>query len=449
MTDPYISLGRELIAAAERQGAPSRRRRRLREWLSHPLRAITGTSLALLAGGAIALAATGVLEGSPVKPEVPLNPAAGNGLPVPGAPDHVLLSVPDPAGGPAWGMRVLHTTRGQICMQVGRLQAGQLGVLGVDGAYGDDGRFHPLPTDVLPPGHGGSEAEGGCVRAGRTLIEEVTRADRSAVRFLPGEFPPPGHRTRLPPISDLRALAYGVLGPHAVSVTVRTPSGETTVPVTGPDGAFLVLEPAGDLQSRSMVGVGSGISGEATARSVEVTPFRFDRDRGSLVTASTFRFGSRMCSQGTGPGLSPPCPIRRMRGPLRPAPLRNLHEPIHLTLLRQSPKACRAAFLLEPCYEALLAFTAPYGVDSASSDYYIHGFAQCDEGGRPDTGWSLEHDVRAHAPVRTTSLGLFRYSTRCAAHEGFEVRYVKDEETAPSGTVVLGSVALSQVKPPR
>lgn len=38
------------------------------------------------------------------------------------------------------------TQRGRaICVQIGRVLGRQLGVLGTDGAFGDDGRFHPLP----------------------------------------------------------------------------------------------------------------------------------------------------------------------------------------------------------------------------------------------------------------------------------------------------------------
>ncbi len=442
MTDPYVSLGRELSAAAERRSAPEPHRSRLREWLSHPLRALTGTGLVVLAGGAIALAATGVLEGSTVKPEVPLNPSAGNGLPVPGAGNQPLLRATDPAGGLEWGMRVLHTTRGQVCVQVARMQGERLGLLGLDGVYGNDGRFHPLPAYVLPPGYGGAASQGGCVHEGRTLIEEDANADRSAVRLLPGEFPLPGHRAVVPPTSDLRTLAFGVLGPHATSVTVRTPSGETTVPVTGPDGAFLVVEPGGYVKNAS--NVGSGETGLATPHAVEVT----GPGRSRVVTAATFRFGARMCSQGTGPGLSSPCPLPPpVKLPPRPAALPDLHEPIRLILLRQSPAACREAFLLDPCYKGLVEFTAPYGVTSATSDYEIHSFAHCHEGGRPETGWALERDVRAHSLIRSTSLGLFRDSAKCASHEGFEVRYIKETEAAPGGSVVLGKVLLSQARP--
>ena len=168
-------------------------------------------------------------------------------------------------------MRVFHTTRGQVCMQVGRVQSGQLGVLGLDSAFDSDGRFHALPTDALPPGYGGSSANVECVEAGQTLIFEDANADRSAERLLPEEFRPPlhGRRGELPPARDLRTLAYGVLGPHAVSVTYRTSTGLRTVPVTGADGAFLIVEPAGLIDSSSPIG--GSVGGEASAASVDVT----------------------------------------------------------------------------------------------------------------------------------------------------------------------------------
>jgi hypothetical protein len=172
------------------------RRRRLRRWtprafffgLGHTPRSrgsLTRLRIALialasaLATTAIALAASGVLTGAPVKPEVPLSPIAGNGLPI-GGTQSLALSVVDPDGGLPWGMRILHTTRGQICAQVGRVYHGQLGELGLDSAFGDDGRFHVLPADVLPPGYGGASGQIECTLPGQTVVFEDTAADRSA-----------------------------------------------------------------------------------------------------------------------------------------------------------------------------------------------------------------------------------------------------------------------------
>ena len=55
------------------------------------------------------------------------------------------LRVPDPAGGPPWGLRMVTTSRGLACLQLGRVVGDQLGVLR-QGIARNDGRFHPLPV---------------------------------------------------------------------------------------------------------------------------------------------------------------------------------------------------------------------------------------------------------------------------------------------------------------
>ena len=177
MRDPYTMLGEELTAAATRQltGAPSRPVRR--RWRSR--RRIGAAAIVLaLVGSAAGVAATGFLNGSPVRPEGAVSPFAGNGAPVAGeASTRLALLAQDPTEPLPWGLRVFNTTRGQACAQVGRVQGGQLGELGLDSAFGDDGRFHPLGASVLPPGYGGSASQTECVGAGQTVISE----DRKSV----------------------------------------------------------------------------------------------------------------------------------------------------------------------------------------------------------------------------------------------------------------------------
>jgi hypothetical protein len=451
MRDPYKTLAGQLTDAAERQQAspPARRRR----WLSNRLHALSAAAALLLGGGALALAATGVLSGSAVKSEVPLNAAAGNGLPLGGASAHLALLATDPGGGLPWGMRIEHTTRGQVCLQVGRVDGAQLGELGLDSAFGGDGRFHALPATVLPPGYGGSAGQIECAPEGQTVIFEDLNADRSGLRLLPSEFrgPPPKHPGEalyprgVPPLADLRALAYGILGPHALSVTYTTPTGTRTTPVSRPDGEFLIVEPAGYIKSQDTIG--GSVSGTVQRGEVDVgLAGRSKLPR--MITAATFRLGGRVCSQGVGAPVGRPCPIPKISVPRHPR-IRYLDEPVHLMLIAQSHAACNAAFLKFPCYKGQVEFRAPYPVSSAGSEYQIEGIARCRIGGRIETSWSLERDVKAHELVKTDSLGRFVYAPSCASTEKFQVSYQKRPgplAVGPPDKVIIGTVSLRQAR---
>lgn len=441
MTDPYTALGRELAAAAERQAGRRGARGRARTWLSRRPSAPALAAVLVLAGGAVAVAATGVLSGSAVKPEVALNPVAGNGLPVAGGAVLLGLRAADPEGGLPWDMRVLHTTRGQTCLQVGRVRGGQLGELGLDSAFGDDQRFHALPADVLPPGYGGSQSFVECTEPGHTLIYENANADRSAVRILPEEFQagPKARNRKFPPRRDLRAISFGLLGSHAVSVTYRTPRGLRTVPVSEPGGAFLIVEAAGYIKNSSTVG--GFMSGQATSSSVEVILIP-PRKSAAMVSAVTFRFGRHLCSQGFGSPVRRHCPTYHTTAPRRWfTPTLSLHAPVHLALLAQSHADCSKAFLTDPCYKGEIEFTAPYAVPTAATDYLVKARAKCKLGGRPETAWELERNVRLHETVRTVSLGFFKFTPACVANESFQVSYLNPQGPsphAPHESVIVG-----------
>ncbi|HXB14204.1 MAG TPA: hypothetical protein VNV44_00540 [Solirubrobacteraceae bacterium] len=449
MRDPYTSLGEALVSAAHRQERSDRATSGFRAWLSRHARALIGAAIVTLSGGAVALAATGVLSGAPVKPEPRQSATAGNGLPVGGSNAGLVIAVSDPAGGLPWGARVFHTTRGQVCIQVGRVRDGKLGELGEDSAFGDDRRFHALPADALPPGYGGAAAQVECVSSGQTVIFEDANADRSGMRLIPEEFGAPGQR-RVPPVSHRRALAYGLLGPHAVSVTYRTPAGLRTVPVSGRDGAFLIVQPPGTFKNSSLVG--GSVGGRAQPDSVTVVMPNVGPQGPPLLSAATFRFGAGLCSQGSGAPVTRRCPQKPApQSRRRYEPTRSLGAPVGLKLLLQSPRACRRAFLLTPCYRAEVTFTAPYAVTRAGADYTVDGAARCPVGGRPETGWGIERDIRRHELIRTASLGLFVYTARCAAHESFTVVYLNPEgpsRFAPHESVIVGKVKLSEAQLP-
>jgi hypothetical protein len=57
----------------------------------------------------------------------------------------IAARAPDPSGGPRWALRTVQTGRQQACLQIGRLEHAKIGTLGQDGAYSNDGRFHPIP----------------------------------------------------------------------------------------------------------------------------------------------------------------------------------------------------------------------------------------------------------------------------------------------------------------
>ena len=572
--DAMDRFGRDLVLAGGRRHA----RRR-------PLPALLGTRFArtsprgrasahmriallvlalVLATAAITLAATGViLTGSPVGTVRAPIATAGEGIPVAGGARLLPLRATDPAGGLPWGMRIIHTTRGLICVQIGRVHDGQLGQLGVDGAFHNDGRFHPLPVDALPDvlANAAGWMAGNCSSPGEIYAGDSVGLELSAAAS-------PHQGAGVP--ADLREISFGLLGVHAVSVTYREGSETRTQPVLPGLGAYLIVQryrsgrplgSASETDGRDEPGNYSSPAGPNGALSAitysyagrpcvdrgnlrmascglsEVPPprpaalpkvreslhahvhvhnhvitsaqisfrapypvtsadeaysvtaavcrrglagesSRTDIARGALVTIPVGGVLSEACGRAVKftveyvsfagglpqstplgsitihepPGTHPaPLPRRVAELRRRSNPTRSLHAPIHLTLLPQPRAACNAAFLLYPCYKGEVVFTAPYAVASAAAGYSIDGFAKCKAGGRPETSWRLQRNVRAHETLRTTSLGLFVLTPSCASSEGFEVTYLNQQgpsASAPHESVVLGTVTLSKATLP-
>jgi hypothetical protein len=174
------------------------------------------------------------------------NPRAELGALTPGTVRLLPVSTPDPDGGPPWGLRVLSTTRGVGCIQVGRLLDGKLGALGQDGAFGDDGRFHELPVNSSFDQFSCAALDG----KGR-IFNNVTQGDlaASAVWFGgPHACVPAGTtaaanpgKAKLCPQGDERNVYYGLLGPEATSITSVLEGKRRTVPTIGADGAYLLV----------------------------------------------------------------------------------------------------------------------------------------------------------------------------------------------------------------
>jgi hypothetical protein len=312
---------------------------------------ISLTAITLLALVTIALAATGViLTGAPVRPEEVLNPGVGVGVPAPGVSRLLPIRVADPAGGPPWGMRIVSTTRGEECVQIGRVQNGQLGELGIDGAFHDDGRFHPIPTDALPRDEFHHRvfdsllgtATTSCHLDGQALAGEHIGVSPSAAAETHGSNGA---------IDGLRDLLYGVLGSQAVSVSYRHGTTERTAKVLASIGAYLIVTPTA---AHQQVGYG----GESLGTYGDLAP-------SPPLTSITYSIKGKLCERGL---TEPPwvhrhptntCPWPHFRK--SPAPLRDLHEPPHVRLLI-------ARHLITG---AEVSFTAPFAVRSAREHYVI------------------------------------------------------------------------------
>jgi hypothetical protein len=426
--DPYRILGAQLAAAATRmQEARAESTSRPGRWRRRGMNAPLFAAIVVLAGGAIAAAATGILTGSPVPSRQPVA-HTGSGAPAAGGSDLLALRAGDPEGGLPWGMRVVHTTRGLTCVQVGRLQRGQLGQLGLDGAFHDDGRFHVLAADVLPTNLA-SEDLLTCVLPWQSFSFADLSADR-------GGDPVPSEGVR-PPARELRSISFGLLGPKAVSVTYRTSSGLRTQPVSPGSGAYLIVEPVQDAGAQFSVG-GTAI-GFVSSHAVDSPPLG---PSGNLVRAITYRFGSLTCSIGSGAPVRTLCPTSSAARPSSPRPTRDLHLPLHATLVKDTPAACRAAFLNDPCYRVLVRFKAPYSVTSAESEYTVDTKASC--ANTPIASWAIERDIKRGETVNELSTSSFHPSA-CSATETLQVRYeaawlARERSTRPP--TIIGSASL-------
>ena len=175
------------------------------------------------------------------------------GVPIPDT-EKVAVQTRDPGGGLVWGLRSFRTTEGQTCVQIGRVQSGLIGVIGEDGAAGNDHRFHPIAPS-LSRADSCSQTDGNG-NAFENVIQASLSVNGATGPWAFAPAPPgcgiggPAERCRR---ADLRVVQYGLLGPDAISVTYLGDEGRLfTRPTTGSDGAYLIVERATNRLCRAM-----------------------------------------------------------------------------------------------------------------------------------------------------------------------------------------------------
>ncbi len=375
------------------------------------MRAVLVAFVLVLATAAITLAATGViLTGSPVGTSVAPIATAGEGIPVAGSARLLPLRVADPAGGLPWGMRIVHTTRGLVCVQIGRVYDNQLGQLGVDGAFHDDGRFHPLPADALPGdiANVAGWMSGNCSSPGATYSADSVGLEVSAATS-----PRPGAGV----LADRREISFGLLGVHAVSIAYREGSQTRTQPVLPRVGAYLIVQ-------RYRSGRPLGSFSESDGRD---EPGNYSSPAGpnGALSAITYSYAGRSCVD-RGNLRDASCGLSEVPPP-PPAALPVVREPLHAHLQIHN----------HVITSAQISFHAPYPVTSAGESYSVSATV-CHRG---FAGNSSQADVARGALV---SIPVGRIlSDACAQTVAFKVEYVRFVGGLPRPTP-LGSVTIHE-----
>ena len=228
-------------------------RRAHRPWYVRFLRGRRSRTLAVvLAALVIAAPAVGAVTnwygfGSPDQ-FPPQSPTLSAGRALPTSSELLSLRVPDPQGGPPWGLRLVRTTRGDTCIQLGRVENGKLGSLGIDYAWNDDHQFHPFPNTSEGDDCGTTDAVGdGFLSVGGGA--EIASANPTAGARGPQSRtcrpePQLGNGGPLCPPGSTRMVFMGLLGPDAASITYEAPDGSLkTEKTSGKDGAYLLVFP--------------------------------------------------------------------------------------------------------------------------------------------------------------------------------------------------------------
>lgn len=371
LDDLERELRRAVAANARRRKLTLPTRRRLER--HRPRLAATALGVALLAS-ATALAAGGVIKFGWGVPDVVTGIEARSGHVVPRSVALLPVRSGDPAGGLPWGMRTFDTGRGEGCLEVGRLDRGKLGGIGIDGAFRDDSLFHPFAADTfgaeklcaMRDGGGrlflngavlglpasawtGEHGNNGCVASGATPYE----------RNLGGREMPTCPR------SSERDVYFGVLGPRARSISYVAGGATHTLATSGADGAYLLVLGHGNGEPSNFL-IDSHFSVAAPARGPIVA---IHYGGGKTCTLVAGGRGALRCASGL------PLPVGWVAPKWAPSEAAAA-APVAVRLVR-----VHGAHGAHGSYEAIVSFRAKVAIANARS-YYLVEWHEADQQGR-------------------------------------------------------------------
>lgn len=360
MNDVFDDLESQL------RGAVRARRRIRTSWMRRGHRRSSAIVLvAMLVVSAGALAAGGVIPiGAPAEPhESSFYALKGGGI-VKGTVRLLPVSTADPVAGLPWGMRVLSTKRGEGCVQVGRLLDGQLGAIGQDSAFHDDGLFHEFAVNTFGAERACTLLDGNDRLFLNAVVGDIPASawrgnypDKGCVPSTAGpyeRFAEDGSRKPYPvcPQADERNLYFGLLGPDAKSVTYALDGQTHTLATAGPEGAYLIVTKASPTQ---LFNFDAGGTQDVVPVDGPITELHYRNGATCHLTPRSWIGGRYACT----PELKVPV---GWVPPRTPAPtVAQVTSPLHVHLIR----ARRGE------YEAVLEFTSRVTISSAHSSYTV------------------------------------------------------------------------------
>jgi hypothetical protein len=336
--------------------------------------------LLLLAAGA--LAAGGVIRiGAPAEPPGRENFSSlrGGGL-LKGSVRLLPIATADPGGGPPWGLRVFSTKEGEGCIQVGRLVDGKLGAIGEDDAFGDDGQFHAFAESS-------AFAKRACtlLDGDNRLFLNATVGDMPAGAWVgygggcvpstashAERFGENGKPRALCPQADERNLYYGLLGPHAKSITYKLNGQIHTKATVGPEGAYLLVTRASPTQ---LFNFDAGGTQDVVPVDGPITELHYRDGATCHLTSRSWIGGKDACT----PSLTVPVGWVAPKEPVPTAA--QVVSPVHARLVYtrrgvqklvvNTPKGSRTIRFHNPKsrYEVVIGFTSRVAVTNARRTY--------------------------------------------------------------------------------